>query len=112
MKMKEKLQFDALNLNPLEGLAGNCPRCFGPGRSNNQSNDSNLQNVNEPDYIVAFDGNFQHGRHQAASHELEEIQLSYPSTFLEPKEVDKWKLQRQGTLINDELVCISKLNQP
>ena len=104
--MKEKLQFDALNLNSLEGLAINCPRCFGPGPSNNQSNAPDLQDVNEPDYIVAFDGNFQHGRHQAASHELEEIHLSYPSTFLEPKEIDKWKPQRQGTLMNDEPVCI------
>ncbi|KAG0142083.1 hypothetical protein CROQUDRAFT_50824, partial [Cronartium quercuum f. sp. fusiforme G11] len=40
IQMKEKLQFDALNLKSSEGLATNCPQCFGPGPSNNQSNAS------------------------------------------------------------------------
>ena len=65
-----------------------------------------ISNLNEPEFVVAFDGNFQHGRHQAASHELEEINVSYPSTFMEPKEIDKWKPQEEGNVTNDEPVCI------
>ncbi|KAG0147631.1 hypothetical protein CROQUDRAFT_42503, partial [Cronartium quercuum f. sp. fusiforme G11] len=106
IKMKKKLQFHACNLNSLEGLETNFPQCFGPGLSNNQSNASDIQNINEPDYLVAFDRNFQHGQNQAASHELEEINLFYPLTFLEPKEIDEGKPQGQGILVNDEPVCI------
>lgn len=105
MKMKEELQFRSLNLNSLEGLAINCPRCFGPSPSDNQQDVPNVHFVNEPDYIVAFDGNFQHGRHQAASHELEEINVSYPATFLEPKVVDQWKPRQQDNPTDNEMVC-------
>ena len=106
MKRKENLQSDALELTPLEDLATNCPRCFGPRLPCYKENGLDISNLNEPEFVVAFAGNFQHGRHQPASHELEEINVSYPSTFMEPKEIDKWKPQEEGNGTNDEPVCI------
>ena len=102
--MKEELETEALALNELEKLASNCPRCFGPGSPDNLLNQTATQRKNEPDFIVCFDGNFQHGRHQAASTEHEEITVSYPSIFLDPEEVDRWKAPQQGIMLSDELV--------
>ena len=105
MKMKEELQFRSLNLNALEGLATNCPQCFGPGPSDNQQDVPDVHFVDYPDYIVAFDGNFQHGRHQAAIHKLEEINVSCPETFLEPKVVNQWRPRQQDNPTDKKIVC-------
>ena len=96
MKRKENLQSAALELTPLDDLATNCPRCFGPRLPCYEENGLDISNLNEPEFVVAFDGNFQHGRHQAASHELEEINVSYPSTFMEPKEIENGSHKRRG----------------
>ena len=104
IKMKEELETEALNLNELEKLASNCPRCFGPQLPEHRLNQTATQRKNEPDYIVCFDGNFQHGRHQAASTEHEGIAISYPTIFLDPEEVDRWKAPQQGNILSDELV--------
>ena len=104
MKMKEELQYHSLNLNSLEGLETDFPQSFARGQSDNQQDVPDFHYVNEPDYIVAFNGNFQHGQHQAASHELKEINVSYPETFLEPKVVNQWKPRQQENTTENEIV--------
>ncbi|KAH9824279.1 hypothetical protein DFH28DRAFT_880053 [Melampsora americana] len=51
LKMIEELEARALNLTPLERLASNCPRCFGPAGAHG------IQKG--PQYVVCVDGNFQ-----------------------------------------------------
>ena len=67
--MKEELETEALNLNEYEKLASHCPQCLDPDSPDHWLNQTAIQIKNEPDYIVCFDSNFQHGRHQAASTE-------------------------------------------
>ena len=67
----------------------------------NQQDVPDVHHVNEPDYIVAFNGKFQNGQLQAASHELEETNVLYPETYLEPKVVDQWNpRQQENTMEN------------
>lgn len=81
--MEDELCELALDLSELDKLASNCPRCFGPLQENKE--------VDEPDYIICFDGNFQHRRHTAASREYDERKPQYPPLFKKPAKVDKWK---------------------
>lgn len=80
--MEDELAELALDLSDLDKLAANCPRCFGSFLGNDEKD--------EPDYIVCFDGNFQHRRHTAASREYKERKTSYPSLFMNPAKVDEW----------------------
>lgn len=81
--MIEDLETRSLNLTPLEKLACNCPRCFGPTGS---------QGIQKgPQYIVCVDGNFQQRRHEKASKEYDELQISNPSMFMPAEDVSKWE---------------------
>jgi hypothetical protein len=82
LKASDELQERCLELTNLQKLATICPRCFGPGEPSRRAG--------EPDYIVCLDGNFQHKRHAAASREIEEIEIKYPSMFLTPEQVEHW----------------------
>ncbi|KAH9818794.1 hypothetical protein DFH28DRAFT_887751 [Melampsora americana] len=59
LKGIEVLEVRGLQLTPLEQLAANCPRCFGPpGASSIQKG---------PQYVVCVDGNFQQRRQESAT---------------------------------------------
>ncbi|KAH9810783.1 hypothetical protein DFH28DRAFT_932317 [Melampsora americana] len=85
LKGIEELENRALNLTPLEQLAANCPRCFGP------SGECGIQKG--PQYIVCVDGNFQQRRHEKASRNFEEISLSVPSIFIPAAKLAEWEPQ-------------------
>ncbi|KAH9811863.1 hypothetical protein DFH28DRAFT_1084730 [Melampsora americana] len=78
LKMIEELEARALNLTPLERLASNCPRCFGPAGAHG------IQKG--PQYVVCVDGNFQQRCHESASKEIDEIKISHPSSFMRAEE--------------------------
>ncbi|KAA1088555.1 hypothetical protein PGT21_000207 [Puccinia graminis f. sp. tritici] len=66
MLRREKVVSEELmEMGPMDKLAEICPKCFGPPVTGKKPE--------EPDYIVCMDGNFQHRRHLAASHELSEF---------------------------------------
>lgn len=88
MRMEDELGVEAMELSPLEKLALNCPRCFGPGRRSEEPD--------EPDVIVCYDCNFQQRRHEAASREYAGISIRIPSLFLDPGYVAEWEAGRQA----------------
>ncbi|KAH9807999.1 hypothetical protein DFH28DRAFT_911671 [Melampsora americana] len=94
--MEDKLGDLALDLSEMDKLASNCPRCFGPFQDNNEQD--------EPDYIICFDGNFQHRRHKAASNESDKRKPKYPPLFMEPAKVDKWAPRSESTNNSHALV--------
>lgn len=83
VRYEKGLRIDALRLTPVEQLADNCPRCFGPYVQG--------KNPEEPDCVVCLDGNFQHQRHAASSVEPSSSALQYPPHFMEPEELGVWK---------------------
>lgn len=83
IRFEKQLRLDALQLSPVEQLADNCPRCYGPTVPG--------KTPEEPDCIVSLDGNFQHQRHMASSAENRSLSLHYPPIFIEPEELNIWK---------------------
>ncbi|EFP80171.2 uncharacterized protein PGTG_05396 [Puccinia graminis f. sp. tritici CRL 75-36-700-3] len=80
MLRREKVVSEELmEMGPMDKLAEICPKCFGPPVTGKKPE--------EPDYIVCMDGNFQHRRHLAASHELSEFS-NQTSLFISPEEVE------------------------
>lgn len=86
--MREDLAVKALELSPLQVLGTICPACFGPFEPSSREQ--------EPDYIISFDGNFQHRRLENSSVEHEELPIVYPPLFLNPREVESWEPGRRG----------------
>ncbi|KAH9817363.1 hypothetical protein DFH28DRAFT_1124762 [Melampsora americana] len=83
LKMIEDLEARSLSLTPLELLASNCPRCFGPAGA------SGIQKG--PQFVVCVDGNFQQRCHESASKNIEEIELLTPSLFMHSNDVARWE---------------------
>lgn len=80
--MEEALEIRALELTPLEQLADNCPRCFGPILE--------PLDPHEAHYHVCLDGNLQHRRHEAASIETGTVVNNYPNIFVPQTSVNEW----------------------
>ncbi|KAH9812018.1 hypothetical protein DFH28DRAFT_899824 [Melampsora americana] len=83
LQNQDDLTIRALELTTMERLALNCPRCFGPLQDN--------PDIDEPDYIVCLDGNFQHRRHKLASQEYDEKEVKVPHLFIDPAKVAAWE---------------------
>lgn len=83
IRFEKKLRLDALKLSPVERLADNCPRCYGPTVPGKMRE--------EPDCVVCLDGNFQNQRHMASSAEPQSSTLHYPPLFIKPEELNVWK---------------------
>lgn len=83
-----------MQLDALGQLAVNCPRCFGPPVGVTQAD--------EPDIVVAQDGNFQHKRHGNASVPIPGYEAPVPELFIPPNEVQD---------MADELTRLSTNNQ-
>ncbi|KAH9813458.1 hypothetical protein DFH28DRAFT_896569 [Melampsora americana] len=88
LRLEDKLSIKSLKMTPLEQLAKNCPRCFGPLQD--YAIDNNDQD--EAHYVVCVDGNFQHRRHKAASQEYKENEIMIPSLFIDPKKIVDWEV--------------------
>ncbi|KAH9815237.1 hypothetical protein DFH28DRAFT_1057795 [Melampsora americana] len=91
LRMQDELAIKALKLSKLEELSSNCPQCFGPFAPIEDMKPEFEEQKDEPHNIVCFDGNFQQCRHLAASKEYDDIEIWYPSLFLDAKYVDQWK---------------------
>ncbi|EFP85538.2 uncharacterized protein PGTG_11894 [Puccinia graminis f. sp. tritici CRL 75-36-700-3] len=79
MLRREKIiSKEILQMDPMDKMADICPKCYGPCVSGKKPD--------EPDYIVCMDGNFQHRRHLAASHEISQSSQHNP-LFISPEEV-------------------------
>ncbi|EGG00817.1 uncharacterized protein MELLADRAFT_92992 [Melampsora larici-populina 98AG31] len=100
-RLQDELIERALQLNSLDNLAGNCPRCFGPLPASDR-----LVGC-EADYHVCLDANFQQRRHESASDEYEELGAILTDLFLPQKRVDEWadKLDRSPHPAEAELDC-------
>lgn len=91
LRMRDELEIKALELSKMEQLASNCPRCFGPVAPREDIKPDTDERTEKPNIIACFDGNFQQRQHLAASKEYSEIEIRYPSLFLDPKFVNQWK---------------------
>ncbi|OAW00171.1 hypothetical protein PTTG_25187 [Puccinia triticina 1-1 BBBD Race 1] len=79
--LKEQLLQEGLQTTNEQKWASKCPRCFGP-RENEVKIDPD-----EPDFIIAMDGNYQQ-RHYAHASKDSPSNAQYPPTFLPPSEVN------------------------
>lgn len=91
-----------LDLTPLDKLAENCPRCFGPPVK------SGVEPM-EPDIIVSVDGNFQHRRHLAAGQKAGLKPTIMPHNFLSDEKVAAMK-QRIEARPDQDFVRIQLIN--
>ncbi|KAH9809146.1 hypothetical protein DFH28DRAFT_1067209 [Melampsora americana] len=76
-----KLMDDLLQPSIADKWASKCPRCFGPALGEVKVS------PDEPDFIIAMDGNFQH-RHQTHASKDSPTNKDYPSSFIPPAQVD------------------------
>ncbi|KAH9816158.1 hypothetical protein DFH28DRAFT_1160735 [Melampsora americana] len=99
IRLQDELVQRALQLKPLDILAGNCPRCFGPLPAPDRLFGC------ETDYHVCLDANFQQRRHASASDEYEELGGIASDLFLPQDRVDEWaeKLDRSPNRAEAEL---------
>ncbi|KAH9814031.1 hypothetical protein DFH28DRAFT_1083085 [Melampsora americana] len=89
LSLIRRKETEILQLSQLEQLASNCPRCFGPPVDKTPDPD-------EPHIILCVDGNFQHKRHLAASHEIPGHNPEPPELFMDPERVDKMAVAMAG----------------
>ncbi|EFP85189.2 uncharacterized protein PGTG_11358 [Puccinia graminis f. sp. tritici CRL 75-36-700-3] len=78
---KKKILNDGLQLSKVDLWANKCPRCFGPSLNEVKSN------PNEPDVILAMDGNFQQRHYTHASRD-NPGEDQYPIDFLAPSQLN------------------------
>ncbi|EGF98310.1 uncharacterized protein MELLADRAFT_96026 [Melampsora larici-populina 98AG31] len=79
---QQALYEEGLGLTPIDLSAAQCSRCFGPAEGEIKSS------PNEPDFIIAMDGNFQH-RHQSHASKDSPQEDQYPSSFIKPSKLEK-----------------------
>ena len=80
IRREQLLAEEMMDMGPMDKLADMCPKCYGPQVLGKR--------IEEPDFIVCMDGNFQHRRHLAASAETQEP-IKTPSIFIEPHKVSQ-----------------------
>ncbi|OAV88072.1 hypothetical protein PTTG_29162 [Puccinia triticina 1-1 BBBD Race 1] len=91
--LKEQLLQEGLQTTNKQKWASKCPRCFGP-RENEVKVDPD-----EPDFIIAMDGNYQQ-RHYAHASKDSPSNAQYLPTFLPPSEVNTSKALCESTDAN------------
>ena len=77
-----------------------CPKCYGPQVVGKQ--------IEEPDFILCMDGNFQHRRHLAASAETQEP-IKTPSIFIDPHKVSQME-ESMDYISQDHPVCLTSFS--
>ncbi|EGG00759.1 uncharacterized protein MELLADRAFT_111589 [Melampsora larici-populina 98AG31] len=87
---EQVLYEDGLELTPLDISANRCCRCFGPAEGEVKLSPE------EPDFIIAMDGNFQHCHQSHASKDCPQ-EDQYPHTFIRPSKLEKEVVACQRT---------------
>ncbi|EGF98043.1 uncharacterized protein MELLADRAFT_79775 [Melampsora larici-populina 98AG31] len=87
---EQTLYEEGLELTPLDISAALCCRCFGPAEAEVKLS------PNEPDFIIAMDGNFQH-RHQTRASKDSPQEDQYPDSFIQPSKLEKEVVACQQT---------------
>ncbi|KAH9809801.1 hypothetical protein DFH28DRAFT_1186335, partial [Melampsora americana] len=87
---EQTLYKEGLELTPLDISAAQCSRCFGPAEGEVKVSPE------EPDFIIAMDGNFQH-RHQSHASKDSPREDQYPDSFIRPSKVEKQVVNCQQT---------------
>ncbi|KAH9825270.1 hypothetical protein DFH28DRAFT_21067 [Melampsora americana] len=82
LTLQSKIHDDLLEVRTVDKWAAKCPRCFGP------SHGEYKESPDEPDVILAMDGNFQQ-RHQIHASKDTPLDSDYPTSFLPPAEIEK-----------------------
>lgn len=98
--LEEGLRFTSLDIS-----AEQCSRCFGPAEGEEKTS------PNEPDFIIAMDGNFQQ-RHQTHASKDTPQEDQYPPFFIRPSQLETQVVACKAT--NSEAahikVCISVIS--
>ena len=81
---------EGLELTSLDKYAAQCSRCFG------QAEGEVKVSPEEPDFIIAMDGNFQH-RHQTHASKDSPQEDQYPESFIQPSKLEKELVACQQT---------------
>ncbi|WAQ87974.1 hypothetical protein PtA15_9A99 [Puccinia triticina] len=107
--LKEQLLQEGLQTTNEQKWASKCPRCFGP-----RENEVKIY-PDEPDFIIAMDGNYQQ-RHYAHASKDSPSNAQYPPTFLPPSEVNtrEWLLSKFASaddIIKTARIALDALNQ-
>ncbi|PLW42937.1 hypothetical protein PCASD_04711 [Puccinia coronata f. sp. avenae] len=90
---KNKLLTEGLQYSTNQKWAAKCPRCFGPQKHEQKANEQ------EPDFILAMDGNFQQ-RHYAHASKDTPLEDQYPPVFLPPSLVNTMAAEVEATKAN------------
>lgn len=80
IQRQKELYTEGLGLTASQVWADKCPHCFGP------SEDEVKASADEPQTIVAMDGNFQHRHNSYASKDTPQDD-DYPEIFLPPSKI-------------------------
>ncbi|OAV94426.1 hypothetical protein PTTG_26958 [Puccinia triticina 1-1 BBBD Race 1] len=97
---KDQLFEQGLSYSTNQKWAAQCPRCFGPNENEQKANPQ------EPDFIVAMDGNYQQ-RHYAHASKDSPIDNQYPPIFLRPSEINS-----STTLCEETEVHVAGIDDP
>ncbi|PLW47760.1 hypothetical protein PCASD_04377 [Puccinia coronata f. sp. avenae] len=90
---QHKLLTEGLQYSTNQKWAAKCPRCFGPQKNEQKVNEQ------EPDFIIAMDGNFQQ-RHYAHASKDNPSEDQYPPVFLPPSLVNTMAAEVEATEAN------------
>ncbi|OAV98637.1 hypothetical protein PTTG_25604 [Puccinia triticina 1-1 BBBD Race 1] len=88
--LKDQLFQEGLQMSNQQKWASKCPRCFGPNKNEVKAD------PDEPDFIIAMDGNYQQ-RHYAHASKDSPTNAQYPPSFLPPSDVNTSKALCEAT---------------
>ncbi|WAR60128.1 hypothetical protein PtB15_9B65 [Puccinia triticina] len=96
MALQKKLLSYGLQLSAADNWADKCPQCFGPSVNEFKAD------PNEPDFIIALDGNFQQ-HHYAHASKDNPCEHQYPDSLIKPSKImtDKQALEDSELLAQD-----------
>ncbi|EGG04294.1 uncharacterized protein MELLADRAFT_65021 [Melampsora larici-populina 98AG31] len=104
----KRIYTQGLKLSNAQLLADRCARCFGPAINEKKISPQ------EPDVIVALDGNFQH-RHYTKSSKDNPTEEEYPDIFIKPSSMKKNEIIQNSTEnqvknMKDKFLCGDHIN--
>ncbi|OAV93626.1 hypothetical protein PTTG_27282 [Puccinia triticina 1-1 BBBD Race 1] len=97
---KDQLLEQGLDYSTNQKWANQCPRCSGPNENEQKANPQ------EPDFILAMDGNYQQ-RHYAHASKDSPFNNQYPPIFLQPS-----KISSSTTLCEETEVHVAGIDDP
>ncbi|PLW11649.1 hypothetical protein PCANC_21650 [Puccinia coronata f. sp. avenae] len=88
--LKDALYQEGLSMTSNQRWSEKCPQCFGPREHKQKAH------ANEPDFIMAMDGNYQQ-RHYAHASKDSPTDSQYPPSFLPPGKINPHMLAVEAT---------------